>query len=211
MKILQHTLPVLLALCSGAVHAQLYKWVGPDGKVTYSDTPPPSSTVETRPLPAATGAASLAELPFELAQAARSHPVTLYTTANCAPCDAGRALLNERGIPFRERTVSSNEDVNAMRAAGGDNNLPLLTVGRRSERGYEPNAWNAALSAAGYPASSRLPRSYRNPPPQAAAPRAEAAAPSRDATPPAAPGREATAPASALPPATGNAPPGFRF
>lgn len=210
MKTSQQAVTILLALCAGAAHAQLYKWVGPDGKVTYSDTPPPAATkAEARPVPVAGASAgsALSELPFELAQAARNHPVVLYTTSNCTPCDDGRKLLNERGIPFREKTVTNNDDINAMRAAGGDTNLPLLTIGRKSERGYQANAWNDALTVAGYPATSRLPRSYRNPAAEPAAPRPEPAQAKKEEPAPA----PQPAAASDVPPAIGNAPPGFRF
>ena len=33
---------------TGAVHAQMFKWLGPDGKVRYGDTPPPG--VKATPL-----------------------------------------------------------------------------------------------------------------------------------------------------------------
>lgn len=212
MKVLLNVLPVLFALSSGAVHAQLYKWVGPDGSVTYSDTPPPTAAkVETKPLGGPRPASGVG-LPYELAQAVRQHPVTLYAAANCVPCDDGRKLLNERGIPFTEKTVSTNEDIAALRTAGGDGSLPLLTVGRLPQHGFEPGAWNNALTAAGYPATSQLPRSYRNPPAEPAAPRVQAAAQANPGTPgPAGEAPADTARPTELPPATGNAPPGFRF
>lgn len=208
MKVLLHALPFVLVLCAGAAQAQLYKWVGPDGKITYSDTPPPPAAahVETRPLATATGSA--VELPYEVAQAVRNHPVVLYTTPNCTPCDSGRKLLTERGIPFNEKTVISNEDVQQLRAAGGDTNLPLLTIGRARERGFEANGWNNALTIAGYPSASRLPRGYRNAAPEPAAPRAEPAQAKQEPTP--APMETSQSPTE-LPPAVGNAPPGFRF
>jgi glutaredoxin len=209
MKILPSVLSLLALLCMSAAHAQLYKWVGPDGKITYTDTPPPANApgrVETKPLP--TAAAAAAELPFELAQAARNHPVTLYTTPSCPPCDEGRKLLTERGIPYRERTVTSQEDLAQLRAAGGDTQLPYLTVGRHRERGFESASWNNTLTVAGYPTANRLPRSYRQPPPETAAPRAEA--PKQAEAKPTAAAAEPPLP-SAPPPAAGNAPPGFRF
>ena len=33
-------LPAALLCCAALAHAQLYKSVGPDGRVTYSDAPP---------------------------------------------------------------------------------------------------------------------------------------------------------------------------
>ena len=209
MKRILQSCSILMLLCVGSANAQLYKWVGPDGKVSYSDTPPPSSAtrVETKSL--TIGGVSASEFPFEVSEAMKSYPVTLYTTKNCPPCDEGRRLLTERGIPFAEKTVNSGDDVAQYKQAGGDGQLPLLTVGKFRERAFESGAWHNVLTTAGYPESSRLPRSYRNPPAQAAAP----PAPVVEKREPANSGANATPKSTAtdLPPAIGNAPPGFRF
>jgi len=199
--------PTSLLLAAGLLwmagaHAQLYKSVGPDGRVTYSDTPPDSAPVErtlpNRPRPADA-------LPPALANAHTKHPVTLYTTDNCQPCSDGRALLQRRGIPFAEKTVQSDEDLAVLRKAGSDQHLPLLTVGNQKQQGFEADSWNATLSAAGYPETSQLPKSYQNPPAVAAAPPKAAQA----ATPPAA--ESGAGAATPPPPPAGNAPPGFQF
>lgn len=204
---------VLLAWCAlyaAGAQAQLYKWVGPDGKVTYSDAPPPSSArqVETRNI--SSSGVSTADFPFELAEAVKNSPVTLYTTKNCAPCDDGRKHLAARGIPFTEKTVNSNDDLAQFRKVGGDGDLPLLMVGRVKERGFAAGAWNSTLSAAGYPETSKLPKNYHAPQAEAAAPAAPKTAPVKDAR---ASGNKSAvnSPATELPPAVGNAPPGFRF
>lgn len=210
MKRILQSCSILMLLCVSSANAQLYKWVGPDGKVTYSDAPPPSvaTKVETRSL--TTSGVNTADLPYEVAEATKAHPVTLYTTRDCQPCDEGRKLLTERGIPFTEKTVNSNDDIAQYKQAGGDGQLPLLTVGKFRERAFEAGAWNNVLTTAGYPESSRLPKSYRNPPAQAAAP----AAPAEEKRAPANAGANNTGSrptATDLPPAIGNAPPGFRF
>ena len=200
---------LLLAICATAAHAQLYKWTGPDGKVNYSDSPPPASAskVETKSL--TIGDVSAGDFPFEVMEAMKNNPVTLYTTRNCIPCDDGRKHLKDRGIPFNEKTVTSNEDIAQLRKIGGDTNLPMLVVGRLREHGYEPNAWNSALTSGGYPETSRLPRSYRQPPAESVAPRPVVETKTdRAASDRSAPSRPS---ATELPPATGNAPPGFRF
>jgi glutaredoxin len=210
MKYVLQTCSVLLLLCAATAHAQLYKWVGPDGKVTYSDTPPPktASRVETKAL--GSGGISTSDFPFELAEAVRNAPVTLYTSRNCIPCDDGRKLLSERGIPFSEKTISSNEDLAQFKQAGGEAQLPMLLVGRARERGFEPGAWNSALSAAGYPESNKLPKTYRNPPAEAAAPAPKPATARQESGESG--NKTVDKPgATALPPAIGNAPPGFRF
>lgn len=212
MKTIRRVWPLAMLLCAAGAHAQLYKWVGPDGKVTYSDTPPPAlaSRIETKS--AAGGGINTGGLPYELAEAVRNNPVTLYTTSNCVPCDDGRRLLSERGIPYSEKTVSSAEDAAQLRSVvGADAQLPYLVVGSRKERGYEKGLWNTALTAAGYPESSKLPQNYRNPPAEAAAPASRTIA-SRQERPADKPAPAVTpSPPAELPPAAGNAPPGFRF
>jgi len=201
----------LLLLCAASAHAQLYKWVGPDGKISYSDTPPPAtaSKVETKSLTAE--GSNTVDFPYELAQAAKNSPVTLYTTASCAPCDDGRKLLGKRGVPFTEKTVNSGDDISKFhKLAGADARLPVLTIGRNLQRGFEAGTWNTALSAAGYPENSVLPKSYHNAPPEALAPAATPALAKQDKR---ADGSNSASQSSSgeLPPAIGNAPPGFRF
>lgn len=210
MKRILQSCSILMLLCVGSANAQLYKWVGPDGKVTYSDAPPPSAATKVETKSLTTPGINASDLPFEVAEAAKSHPVTLYTTKDCLPCDEGRKLLTTRGIPFIEKTVNSNDDIAQYKQAGGDGQLPLLTVGKFRERAFEAGAWNNVLTTAGYPETSKLPRSYRNPPAQAAAP----AQPAEEKRAPSNAGARNTGsrtPATDLPPAIGNAPPGFRF
>ena len=173
-----------LVLGTGAGHAQVYKWTDARGVVHFADTPPVAraDAVELKGYGGASGAA----LPYALAQAARAHPVTLYTASACAPCDEARALLKRRGVPFAEKTVASNEDEKKLREAGGDGQVPMLLVGRTRLLGFAASAWNEALSNAGYPAQSLLPPGYQYAAAVPAAPRqpspaALAQAPEREA------------------------------
>ena len=45
-----------------------------------------------------------------------------------------------------------------------------MTISKSKFWGFEPDEWRKALSAAGYPENNMLPKDYRNPEPQAAAP-----------------------------------------
>jgi glutaredoxin len=155
-----------LTMLAASVNAQqVYRIVGPDGKVTFSDKPPVEANVKLAPVvPLGGGGGSNgAGLPFELRQVASKYPVTLYTGNNCGPCGAGRAYLSSRGIPFTERTVTTAEDAEALKRLAGDNSIPLLTVGGQQIKGYSDTEWGQFLDAAGYPARSALPPSYRNP------------------------------------------------
>ena len=116
-------------------------------------------------------------------------------------------MLRQRGIPFREKTVVSPEDQQVLSEAGGAGAVPLLLVGRNKVAGFEPTGWGNALSEAGYPAQSVLPRGYRQPVAEFAAPPKPVAAVTerplaRDVLP---------APRQRPRPSAETAPPGFRF
>lgn len=154
-----------MLLLAGPSPAQtIYRLVGPDGKVTFSDKPPAASANASTTVgagkPQSTDGATL---PFELRQVSSRFPVTLYTSDPCAPCGAGRTLLNNRGIPFSEKTVNTAEDVAALKRISGDGSLPFLTIGGQQLKGFSDTEWTQFLNAAGYPPSSQLPASYSNP------------------------------------------------
>lgn len=157
---------LLLLACSANAYAQ-YKWVGPDGRVNYSDQPPPDDAKKVMPIERRGGEIIGDEssgLPYALQQAARNFPVTLYVQDNCNPCLRAREHLKKRGVPYAERTVNTEADQAAMRKAGGGEQLPFLTAGKLTTSGYESGAWNELLDNAGYPKSSVLPPSYRQMP-----------------------------------------------
>jgi len=200
------TLAIGFLLAAASAQAQLYKWVAPDGTVSYSDKPPPSNAAKVERKSYGGNTPSLDDLPFEVANAARGNPVTLYAGPNCAPCDFGRKMLTERGIPFSEKTVATNDDISQLSKVTGALQLPVLTVGRNKQMGFSADQWNSALTSAGYPTSNKLPKSYKNP---SAEPLVAGAAAAPADKPAPAPDGKPTPPAQQ--PANGNAPPGFHF
>jgi glutaredoxin len=156
---------VLVLVAGTAVDAnaqQIYRIVGPDGRVTFSDKPPvePGARATTASLSTSGGnGANVAGLPFELRQAAARYPVTLYTSPGCSTCATGRSMLMARGIPFAEKTVISNDDIEALKRLGATS-VPVLTIGSQQLKGFSDSEWVQFLDAAGYPQTSQLPASY---------------------------------------------------
>jgi glutaredoxin len=191
------------ALAAGSAAAQApsqYKVVGPDGSVTYTDRPPVASNAKVTAVTRRGGApiAADADLPFDLRQVAARFPVTLYTTAECVPCDNGRLLLQARGVPFTEKRIASEDDAAALDRIAGGRTVPSLTVGSQVLRGLSQTDWVAYLDAAGYPKESKLPRNW-----QAAAPTPLVEkAPAAKALPPPVPVEEQPAPTVPSLPAT---------
>lgn len=189
-----------LALIGAPVQAQqVYKSVGPDGRVTFSDRSPVDSLAPPTGARTTTSVSGGPALPYELRQVAARFPVTLYTGGDCAPCASARNLLVARGVPFTERTVNTNEDIDALKRLSGATSLPFGTIGGQQLSGFSDVEWTQYLDAAGYPKQSALPAGYRQPvaaplvvvQPTAPAPRADvgaaprARAASRPASPPA--------------------------
>lgn len=163
---------ISLGCASMAAQAEIYKIVGPDGKVTFSDKPPAAAAAPKlgSPAPGADDGA----MPPALRKSMGDFPVRLITQARCAPCDAGRAWLKSRGIPFTERTVQSQDDTAALLRINDKGTLPVLTLGSQVLSGYNNVEWARYLDAAGYPQKSALPKTYEYPAPSALAPKAAA-------------------------------------
>ena len=146
---------------------QIFRSTSPQGQVTYSDRP--AADASARPAsgpagsPAAPAASDTGTLPYELRQAAVAYPVTLYTGPECAPCVAARAMLTARGVPFSEKTITSNEDIEALKRLAGTPTLPLGTIGNQQLKGYSEQEWSQYLDAAGYPRTSQLPPGFQRP------------------------------------------------
>ena len=154
---------VLAALALAGPANALYKVVGPDGKITYSDRAPAENGKASQ-IKGGGGAGDVtAGLPYELRQVAGKFPVTLYTKDNCAPCAEARSHLRQRGVPFSEKTVNTRADIDAFKSTEGTTTIPVVRIGGQQLQGFSGPEWNNYLDAAGYPAKSALPSTYRFP------------------------------------------------
>ena len=200
--------PLLLALLAGlavtAAQAQ-YKVVGPDGRITYTDRPATASGSKIEPMRSTAPAPAGAGLPYALRTVAERYPVTLYSAANCSACESGRSLLRERGVPYVEKSVATEADLNALKRLESSGEVPVLRIGNQQLRGFSQAEWRGYLDAAGYPKQSLLPAGYAGWDATPLTPRETPT--SRQAnTPPPVADLDA-----ALPPALESAPNGIRF
>jgi glutaredoxin len=156
------------ALCLTAAPALAqYKVVQPDGSVTYTDRPVANGTARITQLgartPTAAAAATAADsgLPPDLRLVAQRYPVTLFTASDCQPCEAGRRLLQQRGVPYSEKRIINDDDLLALERLAGGRTLPAVTIGAQPLRGFSAEDWTSYLDSAGYPAQSKLPRGWK--------------------------------------------------
>lgn len=144
---------LLLAAALPAAAQSAYRWVDEQGRVQYSDQPPPQSIkkFEERKVQPNRGDALEA---YENRKAASNFPVTLYTGKDCGkPCDDGRALLKKRGVSFSETSIETAEQVAEFKKRfGTEPYVPALAVGRKMEAGLAEGLWHSLLDDAGYKA-----------------------------------------------------------
>jgi hypothetical protein len=152
----------VMAATAGA--AEMYRWVDKEGKVHYTDTPPPPSAkkMEEKNL-GGNQSVSGGDLPYATRAAAQNFPVTLYVSDCGEPCTQARQHLAKRGIPYTPKNpATSAADNEALTKLVGSPQVPVLVVGKGSPlKGYDAASWDAALDAAGYPRSK--PYGYKEP------------------------------------------------
>jgi glutaredoxin len=157
-----------LLLAAGLAQAQQYRWIDKDGRVQFTDAPPPAGAKDVRRTNVTTAKPAAApQVPFEIARLQKDYPVTLYTSPNCKEgCELARGALNKRGVPFKEVQVWNPETNEELKQVAGAAEVPTLLVGRSVHRGFEQGAYDSLLDSAGYPRAGTLPAlSQKAPPP----------------------------------------------
>lgn len=150
----------LALLCCALLAAPLagaqttYRWIDPaTGRTVISDQPPPANAKSVSTSKASGGASDTGSLPFATRQAMEKFPVVLYTSASCTEhCKSARDLLAKRGVPFEEKSLTTNDDIEALQnLLGGEAMVPTVKVGNQIGKGYLASEWNGLLDLAGYP------------------------------------------------------------
>ena len=179
----------LLLLASACAVAQtqtqqVYRYVDADGRVVYSDKPPPADARNAQAKRIGRNSIETSELSFATQQAQERFPVTLYTFSCGVVCDTAQGLLNKRGVPHTVVDVSQGDGADRLKRLTNGLEAPALQVGDQVATGFNETRWQSMLSEAGYP---------KTPPPRTQAiarpstpaatdtPRTQVAAP--DATP----------------------------
>ena len=174
--------------CGLAAQAQtnVYRWVDSDGKVHFTDVPPPPNAKDVSQKRLGGGDVGSPQAPYATQQAAKRNPVTLYSSTKCGdPCEQGRALLAKRGIPYTERQADMDPAYGEkVKELTGKLQVPVLVVGEKPVPGFADESWHSALDAAGY-AKTAIPGQVALP--QRAPEAAQPPSPSTERAPPAPP------------------------
>lgn len=148
------SIALLILFASSASSAQVqqvYRYVDAEGRIVYSDKPPPPNAKEAQAKRIGGNSIETSELSYATQQAQERFPVTLYTFACGVVCDTAQALLNKRGVPHTVVDVSQGDGAEKLKRLTGGLDAPALQVGEQHALGFNESKWQNLLSDAGYP------------------------------------------------------------
>jgi Domain of unknown function (DUF4124) len=142
---------LLASACAVAQTQQVYRYLDVDGRVVYSDKPPPADARNAQAKRIGRNSIETSELSFATQQAQERFPVTLYTFSCGVVCDTAQGLLNKRGVPHTVVDVSQGDGADRLKRLTNGLEAPALQVGEQVATGFNENRWQSMLSDAGYP------------------------------------------------------------
>jgi glutaredoxin len=112
-------------------YAGVYKWTDAQGRIQYSDAPPPAAKTTQLKLQSFTG-------PVQVSQAIGADGgVTIYTTEWCGVCKRAKAFFRQNGVPFREWDVEKSDYGELKFRQLGGSGVPVITVGAEKMMGFD--------------------------------------------------------------------------
>jgi glutaredoxin len=154
---------LVLALAPALIQADtIYKSVGPDGKITYSQKPPAGDKVEKTfsytNLPSTPLPDSVMRYQDELQKSLKKRlsetdrrdtgtPV-LFTAVWCGYCRQAKAYLAQNGISYREHDIETPDGARAFAEAGAGRGIPVLLWKGQNVQGFSRGAYDALFARA---------------------------------------------------------------
>jgi glutaredoxin len=139
-------------LVTTATAQTVYRWVDANGRVQYSDQPPPPGAKDAQERNVQGNSIQNNEASLGTVEAQKKNPVTLYVSECGESCDSAKSFLNKRGVPHTVVDPTRSAELNKkFKDETGSNVLPVLKIGERRLTGWSEGNWTSALDSAGYP------------------------------------------------------------
>jgi glutaredoxin len=144
---------LLLAVLAGSLPAGagVYKWTDAQGRVHYSDDPPPEAKaqqikVKINSIQGPAGVSTVRES----SPARAKDKVRIYTAVWCGYCKRAKAHLAAKGVPYDEMDVETSERGRSEFAQLGGRGIPVILVGSQRMDGFDASGLDAMLAGAGW-------------------------------------------------------------
>lgn len=151
-------LALLLPLAWVTQAATVYRSVGPDGQVVYSDKPPADGKIEKTlsfvDLPSTPMPESVLKYRDELQKSMKkrlsevgtrldtSGPV-IFTAVWCGYCTRAKSYLAEKRITYQEYDIDTPNGMRAYVEAGGGRGVPVMLWNNQKVQGFSRPAYDA--------------------------------------------------------------------
>ncbi len=146
VKVVLFTVAALAAANASAV--TVFECVDADGNASFRDKCLPGESKKTEKR--LTGLGGLK--PTSIDKVVEANPITVYTVPDCDACDLVRHALSGRNIPFTDKGVQDNAEMQEeLKSITGGLTVPAMTIGDQVLKGYSRDAIDNALVSAGYP------------------------------------------------------------
>ena len=74
-----------------------------------------------------------------------SQEIIVYSGVHCAPCDAIKAFLNERGFSYIEKNINKDKEARQELRDMGMISIPVTVIGDHKIQGFEREQLEEAL------------------------------------------------------------------
>ena len=161
MRVLLFLFLILTSLLAQA--GTVYKSIGPDGKVVYSDHPPADNskvekTLNIRNFPTTELPASVLKYREEMLKSMKSrtaeagkpadaNTAVLFMAPWCGYCKKAKIYLAEKRIPYKEHDIDTQAGMQAMVLAGLSGGIPILLKGQEKIQGFSRDGYDSFFSA----------------------------------------------------------------
>lgn len=135
---------LILALGTSQALADIYKVVGPDGKITYTDKEPQASGGKSEKLNIQTysGAPSVSNLANPVKR------VTILSAQWCGVCTKAKNYMKGRNIAFEEWDIDKSDFARAKMNELGAKGVPVILVGNQKMVGFSESRLDSMLKKA---------------------------------------------------------------
>lgn len=134
-----------LTLSFGCFAVELYRWKDENGRIHFSDKPPPKEKIEkfNIKVKSYSGPATVSTHNVE---AAVEDKVIIYLTEWCPYCKQAKDYMDSKAISYREYDIEKSKRAERAFKKLGGKGVPLILVGNMKMQGFNPGKLNNMIN-----------------------------------------------------------------